>query len=252
MSNTVIKLYNPTTLPANDNINDFSYCIDVRGPMFIRNGKMIAYYGQLRFEALGTLGLGGLINRAFNSASYVAEFIVVNGQGKLIVGDNGNDIASYNLDNGNLTVKAANLLAFEETLRCQESVVDGYLTLIGSGTFLASSNGPVMFVQPPICVDEDALLGWADTPCPSFRYDYSYVQNTLTHIGALVGIGASGEEKQLEFKRQGNDDMVLVQSSEANLRGDDMVSKVLAMLPGLDHHEAQTVYNNLYQRLHNS
>lgn len=250
MSSTAATLYNPSNLPSNDNINDYSYCVDVRGQMFVRNGKMIAYYGQLRFEALGSVGLAGLVNRAFNSASYVSDFIVINGQGKLIIGDNGNNIASYNLENGNLTVKADNLLAFEDTLRCQESVVEGYLTIIGSGLFLASSCGPVMFAVPPICVDEQALLGWADTPCPSYRYDYSYVQSTLSHIGAMVGIGASGEEKQLEFKKIGNDDMVLIQSSESNLKGRDMLTQILAMLPGLDQNDAQAVYNNLYSRLH--
>lgn len=252
MSNTVATLYNPTNLPSNDNINNYSFCVDVNGPMFIRNGKMIAYYGQLRFEALGSSALSAMVNRSFNSASYISDFIVSNGQGKLILGDNGNNIASYNLENGNLTVKADNVLAFQDTLRCQESVVEGYLTLLGSGLFIASSCGPVMFAEPPICVDPDALLGWADTPCPSYRYDYSYVQGIVSRVGAMVGVGASGEEKQLEFKKAGNDDMVLIQSSESALRGRAVVEQILAMLPGLDHNDAHTVYSNLYQRLHNS
>ena len=37
-------------LPAHDNLNSYSYCIDVRKEMFIQKGKMIAYYGSLRFE----------------------------------------------------------------------------------------------------------------------------------------------------------------------------------------------------------
>ena len=41
--------------------------------------------------------------------------MVANGQGELILGDRGYDINSYDLDDGNLTVRASSLLGFEPT-----------------------------------------------------------------------------------------------------------------------------------------
>ena len=64
----------------------------------------------------------------------------------------GNDINSYDLENGNLTVKADHVLGFKTSLMCQECVVEGYLTLLGTGKFLASSNGPVHFLESPVRV----------------------------------------------------------------------------------------------------
>lgn len=59
------------------------------------------------------------------------------GQSNLIVGDRGYNINAYDLDNGR------------------------------TGKFLASSNGPVLFVEPPARVDPEALVGWVDCPAPS-------------------------------------------------------------------------------------
>jgi uncharacterized protein (AIM24 family) len=205
-------IYNYDNLPAADNLNRFSYCIEVREQMFIQQGKAIAYYGSLRFESLGSSLLDILVQEAFNAPLYVNNFVVVTGNGKLILGDKGKDIASYDLENAHLTVKSSNVLAFESTLTCQESTLYGYLTFLGSGRFIASSNGPVYFMEPPVRVDEDALLGWADAPTPSYHYDYQYVKGVLTAVGTLTEIALSGEERQIDFTGEGT---VLVQSTEA-------------------------------------
>lgn len=204
-------VYSPLNLPKNDNINRFSYCIDVTDHMFIQKGKMIAYYGSLKFEALGSSLLDILVKQAFNSPMYVNNYICVQGRGQLILGDLGRDIAGYDLDNANLTVQADHLLGFQSTLRCQESTLPGYLTLIGTGRILASSNGPVHFMELPCRADPEAVLGWADCPSPSYHYDYTHVINVISAAGALTGITLSGEEKQVDFFGQGT---VLVQSSE--------------------------------------
>ena len=107
--------------------------------------------------------------------------MVANGQGELILGDRGYDINSYDLDDGNLTVRASSLLGFEPTMELKESIVPGFLTLLGTGKFLASSNGPVHFVEPPVRVDPDALLGWADCPTPCHHYDHAYMRGRARH-----------------------------------------------------------------------
>jgi len=105
-------VFTPATLPKNDNINRYAYSVEVDKQIFIRKGKMIAYYGNLRFERLGSTVLEILVSEAFNSPLFVNDFICVVGRGQLILGDLGNDIAGYDLDNANLTVRATHLLGF--------------------------------------------------------------------------------------------------------------------------------------------
>jgi len=226
-----MTILNPTTLPKNDNLNRFSYVIDVQDQMFIRKGKMIAFYGTLRFEAMGTSVVDILVRHAFNAPKYIHNFVVVQGQGQLILGDNGFDLACYDLDAANMTIRADNLLAFSKTVLCQESTLPGFLTLLGSGKIIASSNGPVHFLELPCRVDEDAVLGWADCPSPSYHYDYNHVRGFVAAVGAVTGFTLSGEEKQVDFTGNGT---VLVQSSERGIGRDSTLAHLLAQLQGFD------------------
>lgn len=225
------NIYTPSTLPKNDNLSRFAYAIDVDAALFIQKGKMIAYYGSLKFEAVGSSLLDILVKEAFNAPLYVHDFVCVTGRGKLILGDQGNDIAGYDLGDANFTIRAANLLAVPPTLRCQESTLPGFITLIGTGRVLASSNGPVHFLEPPCRADEQAVLGWADCPSPSYRYDYKYITGILSAAGALTGISTSGEEKQLDFYGKG---AVMVQSSELGLQGRGVLTSLLAQIGRLE------------------
>lgn len=202
----------PTTLPVDGNVNAQCFCIDLRGEWFVQKGAMIAYYGQVRFEGLAAVSnLASLVASHFSSPLYASDWVVAVGQGKLLLGDRGYDIDSYDLDDGNLTVRASNLLAFSTDLTLKQSIVPGFLTLIGTGKFLASANGPVMFVEPPVRVDPQALLGWADCPSPSHHFDAAWMHGFLAGASALFG-RESGEERQFDFTGAGT---VLLQSSEA-------------------------------------
>jgi uncharacterized protein (AIM24 family) len=208
-----VQSYNAQSLPSNDNINSYSFCIDVQGEWFVQSGKMIAYYGQMKFEALSVGSIASLVAASFSAPLYTRDFMVVRGQGKCILGDRGFDINSYDLTDGNLTVRAGNLLGFEPRLQLKQSIVPGFLTLIGTGKFLASSNGPVHFVEPPIRVDPQALVGWSDCPSPCHHYDAAYMQGFLGALQAVAGLGMqSGEEHQFDFTGAGT---VIMQSSEA-------------------------------------
>ena len=199
---------------------------------------MIAFYGALRFEAMGNSLLDILVKHAFNAPKYIHHFVVAQGQGQLILGDNGFDIACYDLDDANMTLRVQNLLGFSKTVTLQESTLPGYVTLLGTGKVIASSNGPVHFMEPPCRVDENAVLGWADCPTPSYRYDYAHVQGFVSTVGALTGFTLSGEEKQVNFTGSGT---VLVQSSERGVGRDGAIAHLLAQLPGLSKNELATV-----------
>ncbi len=204
-------ILNPATLPDNDNVNPYAFSVDLRGEWFVQKGAMIAYYGQVRFEPLSSVtSLGAMVAARFSSPLYAGDWVVATGQGKLVLGDRGYDINSYDLDAGNLTIRASNLLAFHPGLSLKQSIVPGFVTLIGTGKFLASSNGPVIFVEPPVRVDPQALVGWADTPSPSHHYDGAWMASFLGGAQAFFG-RQSGEERQFDFTGAGT---VLLQSSE--------------------------------------
>lgn len=241
-------MFNSQTLPSDDNVNSYAFCMDVRGDLFIQKGKMIAYYGNLKFESVSAGAYDALVRQSFNSPLYANDFAIVSGHGKLILGDRGYNISSFDLEDGNLTVRGTNVLGFDSSLVCQESTVPGYLALLGTGKLLASSNGPVHFLEPPVRVDEEALLGWADMPSPSYRYDYSYMRGTFGVARSLVSSRSSGEEKQLDFTGQG---AVLVQSSELGLLGSSALDDVVARTSSLQQNELQQLLGVIQQRMQN-
>ena len=204
--------YDARTLPDDDNVNPYAFSIALNGQWFITKGAMIAYYGNVRFEAVTAFSsVDAMVAARFSSPVYVHDWVVAEGQGKVVVADRGYDVNSYDLDGGNLTIKATNLLGFDARLDLKQSIVPGFVTLIGTGTFLASSNGPVIFVEPPFRADPEALLGWADCPSPAVHFDHQWMAASL--VGALQGAfgRASGEEKQFDFTGAGT---ILLQSSE--------------------------------------
>lgn len=206
------SVFNAQTLPSDDNVNSYAFSIDLNGEWFTAKGAMIAYYGNIEFSGIAAFASrAAWVAARFSSPLYSQDWVVAAGQGKLVIGDRGNDINSYDLDEGNLTIKAVNLLAFQPSLELKQSIVPGFVTLIGTGKFLASSNGPVIFVEPPFRADPDALLGWADCPSPSVHYDYHWMtQSLLAGISGMFG-RESGEERQYDFTGAGT---ILMQSSE--------------------------------------
>lgn len=242
-----IQTYTAQSLPSDDNINAYSFCVDVNGEYFAQKGKMIAYYGQLTFEALSVGSVSSLIASAFSAPLYAHDFMVVTGQGKLILGDRGFDIDSYTLEDGNLTVRAPNLLAFDPALSLKQSIIPGFLTLLGSGRFLASSNGPVHFVQPPVRVDPQAVVGWSDCPSPCHHYDAAYMQGVIGAAQAFMGLGpASGEEHQFDFTGAGT---VLMQSSETVRESGALAREMESQLGLLGTTSLQHLQTRIQQRL---
>ncbi len=246
------EILNPYTLPVNDNIvgNDYAFCVEVgAAPWFMSKGAMIAYYGQIAFEPLAVTSLGSLVAARFSSPLYARDWVVTSGQGKLVLGDRGFNINSFDLDDGNLTIRASNLLAFETGLNLKQSIVPGFLTLIGTGKFLASSNGQVMFAEPPLRVDPQALVGWSDCPSPSHHYDAGWMESFLVAARAMVLGAQTGEERQFDFTGAGT---VLIQSSEAVRADPHLVQHIESETVALGQGQLQQLHRTIGARLQNS
>ncbi|MEV7614890.1 AIM24 family protein [Streptomyces sp. NPDC089799] len=207
------KVLDPYALPSDDNVNAYTFCVELKGSQwFLQKGKMIAYYGQIEFNGIGNGRFDRLLRTSFHSPLHASDWVVAEGQGKMLLADRAFDVNSYDLEDGNLTIRSGNLLAYQPTLALKQSIVPGFLTLIGTGKFVAASNGPVVFMEPPLRVDPQALVGWADCPSPCHHYDHGYMSGVMGGLRQLAGIGgASGEEHQFEFVGAGT---VLLQSSE--------------------------------------
>ncbi len=244
---------NPHDLQGNDNIpgNEYAYYINLEGPgkaWIMSTGAMIAYYGEMKFQALsqGMRGeLRGMLAGTFSAPMYLQDFVVAEGHGLLIIGDRGYCINSFDLDDGNLTVRAANLLAFEPGIQLNQSIVPGFLTLIGTGKFLASSNGEIMFAEPPLRVDPEALVGWADCPSPSFHYDQNWIDGFMAAGAARMGV-SSGEEQQFDFTGAGT---VLIQSSEKVIHDGDVVRSITQQLPGVSADGLQQLQSHIQSQM---
>ena len=236
----------PATLPAGDNINPYAFCVALSGEWFLQTGKMIAYYGQMRFDPLTAIESNrAFIAARFSSPLYSRDWVVATGQGQLILADRGFDVNSYDLDDGNLTIRASNLLAFSAQLSLKQSIVPGFLTLLGTGTFLASSNGPVIFLEPPVRVDPEALVGWADCPSPCRHYDANWMHGFLGTVHGMLG-RTSGEESQLDFTGAGT---VLVQSSEKTFGDPALLQQVTEQTQLLGVPQLQTLQGTINARL---
>nr|WP_275693523.1 AIM24 family protein [Nocardioides sp. TF02-7] len=219
-----MQTFNADTLPVDDNVNDYAFSVALQGEWFLSKGAMIAYYGDVGFEAVNTYASqASWVAARFSSPIYVQDWVIAHGHGKVVVGDRGYNINSFDLDDGNLTIKAGNLLGFDPALELKQSIVPGFVTLIGTGKFLASSNGPVIFTKPPFRADPEALLGWADCPSPSHHYDAHWMtQSFLAGVQGLLG-RESGEERQYDFTGEGD---ILLQSSEV-VREDPAVMRLV-------------------------
>ncbi len=245
-------ILNPSTLPVNDNVpgNEYAFSIDVgAAPWFMSKGAMIAYYGQMAFEPLAVTSLGALVASKFSSPLYARDWVVATGQGKLVIGDRGYNINSFDLDDGNLTIRASNLLAFETGLNLKQSIVPGFLTLIGTGKFLASSNGEVMFAEPPVRVDPQALVGWSDCPSPSHHYGTAWMQNFLGAARSMVLGAHTGEERQFDFTGAGT---VLIQSSEAVREDPHLLQHIESETMPLGQAQLQQLQRSIGARIQNS
>ena len=103
----------PVTLPADDNVNAYTFCVELKGSQwFLQKGKMIAYYGQIDFNGVGHGRLDRLVRTSFHSPLHASDWVVAEGCGKMLLADRAFDVNSYDLDDGNLTIRSGQPAGF--------------------------------------------------------------------------------------------------------------------------------------------
>jgi uncharacterized protein (AIM24 family) len=178
-----------------------------------RNGAMVAYQGDVRFEHKGG-GLGRLLKKAATGESL--KLMQAAGSGELFLAHQAMLVHVLHLQNDALTVNGSNILAFEAGIDWDITRVKGgtagmlagglfNVGLHGTGYVALLSDGEPLrldVAEAPTFADPSAAIAWSGGVTTNLKSDMQ--------AKTLIGMG-SGESFQLALSGQG---WVLVQPSE--------------------------------------
>jgi uncharacterized protein (AIM24 family) len=181
-----------------------------------RNGTMVAYQGDVRFEHKGG-GLGRLLKKAATGESL--KLMEARGSGELFLASQSMLVHVLRLHNDTLTVNGANILAFEDGIDWDITRVKGgtagmlagglfNVGLSGTGLVALLSDGEPLrldVAEAPTFADPAAAIAWSGGVTTNLRSD--------VQAKSLIGLG-SGESFQLGLSGQG---WVLIQPSEGRV-----------------------------------
>jgi uncharacterized protein (AIM24 family) len=178
-----------------------------------RNGSMVAYQGEVRFEHKGG-GLGRLLKKAATGEQL--RLMQASGSGELFLANQAMLVHLLRMGDDSLTVNGANVLAFQAGIDWDVTRVKGgtagmlagglfNIHLRGTGLVALVSDGePVRLdvSEAATFADPQAAIAWSGGVQTSLKTD--------VQVKSLIGLG-SGESFQLGFSGKG---WVLVQPSE--------------------------------------
>ncbi|MEU4682774.1 AIM24 family protein [Streptomyces xinghaiensis] len=208
------NMVQPPTAPGMVLQNPKAVKYVVNGECYARQGSMIAFRGNLRFEKQGQ-GVGNFLKRAVTGEGLA--LMAVRGQGEAWFAHEAANCFIIDFVPGDtLTVNGRNVLCFDAGLGYEIKVVKG-AGMAGGGLFNSVFTGqgrlavicegdPIVIPvspQAPVFVDTDAVVGWSAHLASSLHRSQS--------VGSMIR-GGSGEAVQLRLEGDG---FVIVRPSEA-------------------------------------
>ncbi|NLU65819.1 AIM24 family protein [Streptomyces sp. HNM0574] len=206
-------LAQPATAPGMSLQNGKSIKYAVNGECYARQGAMVAYRGDLRFERQGQ-GVGGYLKRKVTGEGL--PLMAVRGQGEAWFAHEAASCFTVDLAPGDaLSLNGRHVLVFDASLSYEVSMVKG-AGMTGGGLFnsvftghgrlgLTCEGEPIVIPvspQAPVYVDTDAVVGWSAQLRTSLHRSQS--------VGSMLR-GGSGEAVQLCLEGEG---FVIVRPSE--------------------------------------
>lgn len=187
--------------------------IDVDGRVWLNLGAAIAFYGNLKFNRLPTLKAKKLTKMALRE---IAPLVFAEGKGRLYCAHIGWHIRTIRLSGETLNISTTELLAFEDSLDFEMSMIGSGVSLTSGGVVAAKLSGEGWFaiavhgdplvlpVTPdePLNTDPHATVAWTEGLKPELRADLTW-RSLIKHGG--------GEPFQIYFAGSGH---VVVQPSE--------------------------------------
>src|SRR3954469_17547063 len=194
--------------------------VELNGEIMARTGSMVAYQGQMQFQALGSGGMGKWIKQKLTGEG--VPLMKVAGRGDLFLADRASDVHIIDIEPGDaITINGANVLAFESTVQYDIRMVQGLgmfstagmfnCVFTGQGRIAITTKGTpvVMTVDQPTYADPQAAICW------SVSLQTGYHRADQLGIGTLIG-RTTGEAFTMSFAGQG---FVVVQPSEEHAYG---------------------------------
>ncbi|MFR9675184.1 AIM24 family protein [Streptomyces sp. TR06-5] len=205
----------PATAPGMTQQNSKSLKYTVDGECYARQGAMIAFRGDLRFEKKGQ-GVGNFLKRQVTGEGLA--LMTVRGRGEAWFAHEAANCFVVDFSEGDaLTVNGRNVLCFDASLHYEIKMVKG-AGMAGGGLFNCLFTGqgrlgvvcegdPIVIPvspQQPVFVDTDAVVGWSASLQTSLHRSQSF--------GSMIR-GGSGEAVQLKLEGEG---FVVVRPSETH------------------------------------
>ena len=182
--------------------------VNLNGQVWTKMGSMIAYRGDVKFTREGMLehGLGKLLKKAVTGEG--ARLTKAAGRGKVYLADSGKKISILNLQGESLVVNGNDLLAFQDIIKWDITIMRKVTAMIAGGLFNVRLEGTGMIaitshyepltllVEPgnPVFTDPNATIAWSGGLSPEFKTDVS--------LKTFFGRG-SGESIQMKFDGSG-------------------------------------------------
>lgn len=189
--------------------------IELNGEAMARTGSMVAYQGNVQFQALGSGGLGKFLKQKLTGEG--VPLMKLTGQGDVFLADLASDVHLIDLEPGDaLSINGSSVLAFDSTLQYDIKMVQGAGMMSSSGLFncvfsghgriaITTKGTPVVLnVDAPTFVDPQAAVCW------SASLQTGYHRAEQLGLGTLLG-RRTGEAFTMSFAGQG---FVVVQPSE--------------------------------------
>ncbi|MEV6845327.1 AIM24 family protein [Actinoplanes sp. NPDC051411] len=194
---------------------------ELNGDFMARQGSMVAYQGQVQFEALGSGGIGKFIKQKLTGEG--VPLMRIRGQGDVFLAERAADIHLIDLEQGDaLSINGANVLAFDSTLQYDVRMTSGGAGMMsnaglfncvftGYGRIAVTTKGTpvVLTVDQPTYVDPQAAICW------SANLQTGFHRAEQLGLGTLIG-RTTGERFTMSFAGQG---FVVVQPSEETTHG---------------------------------
>lgn len=182
--------------------------VNLNGRIWTKMGSMVAYRGQVKFTREGILehGVGKFLKKAVSGEG--ARLTKAEGTGKVYLADQGKKVTILNLQGETIVVNGNDLLAFEEQIQWDISIMRKMTAMVAGGLFnvrleghglvaITSHYDPLTLQvtpQDPVITDPNATIAWSGNLEPKFRTDVS--------LKTFFGRG-SGESIQMQFEGEG-------------------------------------------------
>jgi uncharacterized protein (AIM24 family) len=189
--------------------------IELNGECMARTGSMVAYQGQIQFQALGSGGIGKFLKQKLTGEG--VPLMKMSGRGDVFLADMASDVHIVDLEQGDaLSINGSSVLAFDSSLQYDIKMVQGMGMLSSAGMFncvftgqgriaVTTKGTPVVLnVDQPTYVDPQAAVCW------SASLQTGYHRAEQLGLGTLLG-RRTGEAFTMSFAGHG---FVIVQPSE--------------------------------------